>query len=686
MSSLSSVQPQENIRSVPPLTETNYSEWKYNMQARLMQSTISWLVVDGTIKKPGDTEKEADDKRTWILANLQAAGLIYNSVSAGIQPFIREHMGDSKKMWDELATKFQQQNATARFIILNDFLGIQKQADESLSTLIGRVDTALQNLCASHKKDMTIADLEDELAYSALIRALPEEFSSFRSSILLVNGADITYSKVKSAFLQEEQARSASSADLAMKASTSDSSKQSRGKRGNKQQKPKFTPCTYQACKSQATHSIDRCFAKQKDDAAAKVKELEKKLEKARIAEEPSSEAVIEAAEFAGNASAFDFTDPHSPLLSDAGTDWTADTGATRHMTPHRHWFTTYEPYRVAIRLADHKVIHSTGRGSVRFLPVINGKPQRLLEFHDVLHVPALRSNLLSVLYLTRNKLYNVHIDSVRLSFKRENHLLFTATINNNNAAFLNGTVQPMTQFAGLVSTCPLDESLWHRRFAHLNPTDVQRLVKGDLATGVVIKSKARMDPICEPCLAGKQHRVAVPRIALHRATELLALVHSDVHGPLPVRSHSHYRYWITFINDASRYWAVLPLKDKSGAFAAFKQFKSLAENQLNCRIKALRDDKGGEYMSSEWEAFCASNGIHRQHTVHAEPHQNGVAERANHTIMEHIIAMLNEAKLPGSFWWDALAAYVHVHNRSPTSALPSGTPYEYWHQSKPDV
>ena len=43
------------------------------------------------------------------------------------------------------------------------------------------------------------------------------------------------------------------------------------------------------------------------------------------------------AAEFAGNASAFDFTDPHTPLVSDAETDWIADTGATVHMTPHRH-------------------------------------------------------------------------------------------------------------------------------------------------------------------------------------------------------------------------------------------------------------------------------------------------------------------------------------------------------------
>ena len=78
--------------------------------------------------------------------------------------------------------------------------------------------------------------------------------------------------------------------------------------------------------------------------------------------------------------------------------------------------------------------------------------------------------------------------------------------------------------------------------------------------------------------------------------------------------------------------------------------------------------------------------GIARQHTVRAEPHQNGIAKRANRTIMEHTLALLNESKLSGSFWWDAVSAYVHVRNRSPTAALASGTPYEHWYGSKPDV
>ena len=133
----------------------------------------------------------------------------------------------------------------------------------------------------------------------------------------------------------------------------------------------------------------------------------------------------------------------------------------------------------------------------------------------------------------------------------------------------------------------------------------------------------------------------------------------------------------------------MLPLKQKSDAFSAFKQFKAYAENQLNATIKAIRDDKGGEYMSREWEALCTTAGIHRQHTVRNEPYQNGVAERANRTLSEGITTMLNEAHLPPTFWWDAVAAFVHVHNRSLTSALSDSTaktPYKLWYKSKPDV
>ncbi|KAF9548871.1 hypothetical protein CPC08DRAFT_615989, partial [Agrocybe pediades] len=50
---------------------------------------------------------------------------------------------------------------------------------------------------------------------------------------------------------------------------------------------------------------------------------------------------------------------------------WNMDTGATSNMTPHRNWIRNYTPYRVPIRLADHRVIYSEGVGTVRFRPIV---------------------------------------------------------------------------------------------------------------------------------------------------------------------------------------------------------------------------------------------------------------------------------------------------------------------------
>ena len=89
--------------------------------------------------------------------------------------------------------------------------------------------------------------------------------------------------------------------------------------------------------------------------------------------------------------------------------------------------------------------------------------------------------------------------------------------------------------------------------------------------------------------------------------------------------------------------------------------FKALAETQLGRKIKALHDDKGGEYMSTEFNSFCDDSGILRLHTTRNRPQQNGDAERANRVMLEDVTAMLHQAKLPPSFWGRCLATQVKV-------------------------
>ena len=74
-------------------------------------------------------------------------------------------------------------------------------------------------------------------------------------------------------------------------------------------------------------------------------------------------------------------------------------------------------------------------------------------------------------------------------------------------------------------------------------------------------------------------------------------------------------------------------LKEKAKAFEKFKIFKALTETQTGKRLKAVRSDKGGEFMSSDSKELCDKNGIKRKYTIPRTPQQNGVVERQNRTV-----------------------------------------------------
>src|SRR5215475_6057535 len=353
-------------------------------------------------------------------------------------------------------------------------------------------------------------------------------------------------------------------------------------------------------------------------------------------------------------------------------------------MTPYRHWFCNYTPYRVPIRLANNRVIYSQGVGNIVFRPIIDNKVARDVQITRVLHVPALRNNLLAVLYLTRNKGFDVHISSTKMKFFRNDDILFTATINSENIGYLDGSTVNSKESVHIASTLPLDLTLWHRQLAHHNYAGIKKMINEQLIDGLTLDSSIKPDPVCEPCLSGKMHANPFPS-SEHRATELLELVHSDLHY-VGTTSHSGYKYWITFIDDLSRYKYVVPLRRKSDAFGAFKSFKAYAENHTGRTIKVFRNNKGSEYMSNEFLRFLKDNGIVVQHTCRNRPQQNGVSECVNRTFNKGITTMMAESKVAKKFWAECLIALVHVLNCCDTSALVGATPFEMWHKRKPNV
>jgi transposase InsO family protein len=90
------------------------------------------------------------------------------------------------------------------------------------------------------------------------------------------------------------------------------------------------------------------------------------------------------------------------------------------------------------------------------------------------------------------------------------------------------------------------------------------------------------------------------------------------------------YQYFITFTDDLSRYGDVYLMKHKSETFEKFKEFHSEVENQCGKKIKTLRSNRGGEYLSHEFSSHLKSCGIVPQLTPPGTPQRNGVSERHN--------------------------------------------------------
>ena len=132
---------------------------------------------------------------------------------------------------------------------------------------------------------------------------------------------------------------------------------------------------------------------------------------------------------------------------------------------------------------------------------------------------------------------------------------------------------------------------LWHLCLGHISKNRIKRLISSG-----ILNFKWEDYGICEACVVGKMTRAPFPKAS--RSTEPLAIVHSDICGEMSVPTFGQKVYFITFIDDFSRYGYVYLIKHKSKGFDMFKVFKAEVENQLNKKIKVLRTDRGGEYTS----------------------------------------------------------------------------------------
>ena len=224
----------------------------------------------------------------------------------------------------------------------------------------------------------------------------------------------------------------------------------------------------------------------------------------------------------------------------------------------------------------------------------------------------------------------------------------------------------------------------WHARLGHINLETIKPMVTKELVVG--IPSVPKEKEICASCLLGKQARQAFPKATTYRASQILELIHGDLCGPISPPTAAQRRYILVLIDDHSRFmWSYL-LKEKSEAFEKFKGFKTLVEQETREKIKIFRTDRGGEFLSQEFQAYCEKEGIIRHYTAPYTPQQNDVVERRNMTLLGMTRSIMKHMNIPNYLWGEAVRHATYLINRVGTRSLENQTPYEALKKRKPNV
>ena len=381
-------------------------------------------------------------------------------------------------------------------------------------------------------------------------------------------------------------------------------------------------------------------------------------------------------------------------LTSVPGHTWWIDSGATTHISVSMQGCLSCRKPNDGeknIYVGDGKLVEVEAIGTFRLLL----KTGFYLDLEETFVVPSFRRNLVSVSGLDRfgyacsfgNRQFSLLLDSKTVgtgSLSVYDNLYLLDTIASFNESLHVGTGGVKRKL-----TSENSASLWHKRLGHISKKRIERLV----SEGILDALDFSDFDLCIHCIKGKQTNIR--SFGANRASDVLELIHTDICGPFPTASWNGQTYFITFIDDFSRYGYLYLIHEKSQSLDVFKNFKAEVELQLGKRIKSVRSDRGGEYYGrydgsgeqrpGPFARFLEECGIVPQYTMPGSPSMNGVAERRNRTLKDMVRSMICHSTLPGSLWGEALKTAAYILNRVP-SKVTTKTPYELWTGKQPSL
>ncbi|KAM2583718.1 hypothetical protein TB2_044793 [Malus domestica] len=679
-----------------PLDGDNYSTWSRAMTISLSAKNKLGF-VDGSIEAPPKTDAKYF---LWKRCNDMVLSWVVSSVGNDLMSSVL-YTDSPSEIWEDLKERFSQGNVSRIFQIKREIIEY-RQRQRSISAYYTKLKGLWDELasyntipactCGTMK---AINEREQQEQVIQFLMGLDDSYSAVRGQILLMQPLP-NIRKVYSLTLQEEKQREVaeggeSNTTHAMHVSKTTWNRSRKPNNGGKTNTGKDFHCTY--CDGN-THTVDYCFYLHGFPPGHKFHGKDvKPLNKTRRAaannahkEEAKSSTTKEPVDLKftvdeinqikailrGDSKNQVFANtagiPNARCYSFSTSNpdsWIIDSGATDHISSSFNLNDKRSPHSSSVNLPNGSQAQISCLGSIKITPN--------LDLKDVLCVPGFRVNLMSVSKATRELncliiffptfclLQDLATKKMIGLGKERDGLYYLVSVQEDFAIRQN-------KLGVVAASASAPSNVWHQRLGHLS-TGPARVLSSSIPD-----ISFNFDSHCDVCPVAKQTRLPFP-LSSTSSLQPFELIHCDIWGPHRLPSSSGARYFLTIVDDYSRFTWLFLMNLKSETQEKIKLFFAYVNTQFQRQVKQVRTDNGAEFLSLR--SFFANSGTVFQHTCPHTPQQNGVVERKHRHLLNVGRALRFQANLPLKFWGESLLTATYLINRTPTIVLSKKTPYE---------
>ena len=617
--------------------ENKYELWEVKFLSQMRIQKLHDVFV------PSEGEDELDEAKN---AN-GFAELVQHLDDRSLSLIIREAKDDGRKALKVLREHYQGKGKPRIIALYTELTSLKKGENETTTDYMIRAETAATALKSAEEV------ISDGLLIAMVLKGLPISYKTF-ATVVIQREKPMTFSEFKIQLRNyeenEKSCHPTEDKDNVMFV---------------KPQKPKRFEGKCYKCDKKG-HKISECWIKS-EKWCVKCKSKTHNTKDCRSGKTDSAKTATEPKKEDNDEHSFTFT---LQDLEDESrrrpqnTNLLVDTGATSHIINDSSKFvsfdTNFDSSSHFMELADGSkanVVLGKGNANVKLFDVRGNVHNVML--HNALYIPSYNQNIFSV-SAEVDRGASVSLGQQVSTYTTEEGKVFEIR-KKGRLYYLNSISSSVKNTSSIQA--------WHRILGHCNYGDVRKLEK--VVKGMRITNYEEAE--CEVCTQGKmcQTRNREPD---QRASVPLEFVHCDLAGPIEPVAKDGFKYALSFVDDFSGTNMIYFLRQKSDTLEATEKF--LADAAPYGKVKRLRSDNGGEFMSYRFKSLLRKRGIKHETSAPYSPHQNGTVERTWRTLFNMARCLLLEAKLPKNLWTYAVMTSVYIRNRCFNPRL-GKTPYE---------